>query len=189
MYIKKVLLTLALLFVSSCAKTPVVDVNDDIVGSGTSGVVSQVKKSSKDKGFAEVTNEIKKEVKRVSPISEEEVEELEGESALNTTLHFSYDSDIIEEQGRENLNKIYSLLTSKKKVSIIVEGYCDERGTKAYNLALGARRAQAVKNYLTEKGISKKRITTVSYGEERPIAIGATRDAYAKNRRVQFKVK
>ena len=69
------------------------------------------------------------------------------------------------------------------KVNIIIEGNCDERGTRKYNQALGEKRANAAKRYLIAQGISAKRITTVSYGKDKPAVLGNTEEAYAKNRR------
>lgn len=179
MYMKKLFLTFAMLSIVSCNTTSVSDVNNDIVASNSSGLITN-----------SVTNTYnRKEVKRISPITQEHVVKLETVSALSKTVQFAFDSDIIDEQGTKNLDAIAKLLKSQRKVSIIVEGHCDERGTKAYNLALGARRAQAVKNYLVDQGVSKRRIETVSYGEERPVMVGATRKAYAKNRRAEFKVR
>jgi peptidoglycan-associated lipoprotein len=68
-------------------------------------------------------------------------------------------------------------------VRLVIEGHCDERGTREYNLALGERRATAVKNYLTNAGIAAARVTTISYGKERPVALGANEAAWAQNRR------
>ena len=69
-----------------------------------------------------------------------------------------------------------------------VEGHCDNRGTEAYNIALGERRAESVKNFLVDLGISANRLKTISYGEERPIAMGQDEASWAKNRRAQFMV-
>jgi peptidoglycan-associated lipoprotein len=71
---------------------------------------------------------------------------------------------------------------------VTVEGHCDERGTEAYNIALGERRAESVKNFLVDMGISANRLKTISYGEERPIAMGQDEASWAKNRRAQFMV-
>jgi peptidoglycan-associated lipoprotein len=69
---------------------------------------------------------------------------------------------------------------------VTVEGHCDERGTDGYNKALGERRAEAVKEFLVTLGISSNRLNTISYGEERPIAMGQNEASWAKNRRAQF---
>jgi len=79
-------------------------------------------------------------------------------------------------------------LKQRSSLSITVEGHCDERGTREYNLALGERRANAVKDYLVALGVSASRIMTISYGEERPVALGHNESAWAQNRRGATKV-
>jgi len=86
------------------------------------------------------------------------------------------------------LNKNASLLNEHKNVRILLEGHCDERGTNEYNQALGQRRAKSIEQYLTDYGISSSRISTISYGEERPVAAGHNETAWAKNRRCEFKI-
>ena len=86
----------------------------------------------------------------------------------------------------EMFDGIKMLVTQAEKdsdVSVIVEGHCDERGTREYNLALGEKRAQSVKNYLISLGISSNRISTISYGKERPAVVGSNDGAWAQNRR------
>ena len=73
-------------------------------------------------------------------------------------------------------------------IKMVVEGHCDERGTVDYNLALGQKRAEAVKDYLVKMGIEGSRIRTISYGKEVPVESGNTEDAWAKNRRAHFKI-
>jgi len=77
-------------------------------------------------------------------------------------------------------------LRTHSEIMITVEGHCDERGTDAYNIALGERRAEAVKNFLVDLGISANRLNTISYGEERPIVLGQNESSWAKNRRAQL---
>jgi peptidoglycan-associated lipoprotein len=77
-------------------------------------------------------------------------------------------------------------MKDNKDFLIIIEGHCDERGTSEYNLALGEQRARTTQEYLVALGISASRITTVSYGEERPLESGSTEEAWAKNRRAHF---
>ena len=72
---------------------------------------------------------------------------------------------------------------SHPNTRITIEGHCDERGTREYNLALGDRRANAAKNYLAARGVSPSRITTISYGKERPVALGSDEQSWAANRR------
>ena len=79
-------------------------------------------------------------------------------------------------------------LKSNPSVRVTIEGHCDERGTREYNLALGERRANAVKDYLTALGIDRSRVKTISYGKERPVAMGSNAAAWAQNRRGVTKV-
>ena len=88
----------------------------------------------------------------------------------------------------EKLDNAIAWLESHPDVQILIEGHCDERGTREYNLNLGQRRANSVKEYLVGKGIDPNRLHTISYGEERPIELGMSESAYAQNRRVQFLV-
>ena len=76
-----------------------------------------------------------------------------------------------------------------ENVNVVVQGYCDERGTREYNLALGERRANSVKAYLVRNGIAADRVSTISYGKERPAVLGSTEAAWAQNRRAVTVVK
>jgi len=77
-------------------------------------------------------------------------------------------------------------LNTNSGVTVTVEGHCDDRGTETYNIALGERRAESVKKFLVDLGVSANQLNTVSYGEERPIAMGQDEVSWAKNRRAQF---
>jgi peptidoglycan-associated lipoprotein len=103
-----------------------------------------------------------------------------------TTIYFDFDKSDIRADQTSNLNGDADLLNRWKTIAIRLEGNCDERGTVEYNLALGQRRADSVKGYLVNYGISDNRITTVSWGKERPADTGHNETAWAKNRRVDF---
>jgi len=103
-----------------------------------------------------------------------------------TAVYFDFDKSDIKSDQTGTLNGDADLLNKWKTISVRLEGNCDERGTVEYNLALGQRRADAVKGYLTNYGISDSRITTVSYGKERPVDPGHTEAAWSKNRKVDF---
>ena len=98
-------------------------------------------------------------------------------------VFFDFDKYDLSADARATLRKEADWLAMYDSITITVEGHCDERGTREYNLALGERRATAVKNYLVALGISPSRITTVSYGKERPAVLGSNEEAWAKNRR------
>lgn len=98
-------------------------------------------------------------------------------------VFFAYDRSEIAPEGRATLEKQAAWLKTNASVTVTVEGHCDERGTREYNLALGERRANAVKNVLVALGIPAQRVSTISYGKERPAVVGSTEAAWAQNRR------
>jgi peptidoglycan-associated lipoprotein len=101
-------------------------------------------------------------------------------------VHFEFDSAILSAEAQALLTGKAEYLRTHQDVVIKVEGHCDERGTDAYNMALGERRANAVKKFLVNLGIDADRLNTISYGEERPLEMGQNEDAWSKNRRAQF---
>jgi peptidoglycan-associated lipoprotein len=98
-------------------------------------------------------------------------------------VYFAYDKSDISPEARAILSKQADWLKKNANVTVTVEGHCDERGTREYNLALGERRATAVKNVLVALGIPANRVSTISYGKERPAVVGSTEAAWAQNRR------
>lgn len=103
-----------------------------------------------------------------------------------TIVYFDFDKSEIRTEFRTVLNAHAMNLVANPNMTIVLEGHADERGTRDYNLALGERRAQAVADYLMLKGAAAGQIDTVSYGEERPVALGSTEADYAENRRVEI---
>jgi len=101
-------------------------------------------------------------------------------------IFFAYDQSLLSEEAQRILKKNAEWLRVRPEAQILIEGHCDERGTVEYNLALGERRAQSVKDYLVNLGISKDRLLTISYGKEKPFAFGHTEEAWAQNRRAHF---
>jgi peptidoglycan-associated lipoprotein len=97
-------------------------------------------------------------------------------------VFFAYDHSDIPSEGQQILQRQSEWLKRYPQVSVTIEGHCDERGTREYNLALGERRATAVKNVLVALGIPAARIQTISYGKERPIVVGSDEAGYAQNR-------
>ncbi|HHL40997.1 MAG TPA: peptidoglycan-associated lipoprotein Pal [Deltaproteobacteria bacterium] len=103
-----------------------------------------------------------------------------------TDVYFDYDRFNIRESERAAVEKNARLLRENKNYKVTLEGHCDERGTVEYNIALGERRANSVKNYLVNLGVSADRLTVVSYGKERPACLEHTEQCWQKNRRVHF---
>jgi peptidoglycan-associated lipoprotein len=115
--------------------------------------------------------------------------EQEGKAeALMKDINFEYDSYIIASSELPKINAVGSYLKQNGGIKIVSEGHCDERGTVEYNLALGQKRAEAVKAYLVKMGIDSGRIRTISFGAEVPVDPGHTEDAWTKNRRAHFKI-
>jgi peptidoglycan-associated lipoprotein len=98
-------------------------------------------------------------------------------------VFFDFDKFDIKPEVRETLKNQAAWLRKFPSVTVTIQGHCDERGTREYNLALGERRAQAVKDYLVSLGVDPARVATISYGKERPAALGHTEAAWAQNRR------
>ncbi|MGE0614753.1 MAG: peptidoglycan-associated lipoprotein Pal [Bacteriovoracia bacterium] len=110
----------------------------------------------------------------------------QGKAGGLRTVHFPYDSFVLNAEGKQTLAENAKILKEKKNLAIQVEGHCDERGGIQYNIALGEKRANAVKKYLHDLGVSDARITTISFGKERPLDQGHTEAAWAANRRANF---
>ena len=102
---------------------------------------------------------------------------------VGDTVNFDFDSAELTVSAKSTLNRQSAFLSVNPGLMIVIEGHADERGTREYNLALGDRRATAVRDYLVAKGIDSARVRTVSYGKERPTASGSDEGAWAKNRR------
>jgi peptidoglycan-associated lipoprotein len=98
-------------------------------------------------------------------------------------VFYAFDKSDLTPEARATLDRQAAWLKKYASIRVTVEGHCDERGTREYNLALGERRAMAAKNYLVAAGITADRLKTVSYGKERPAVLGSNETAWAQNRR------
>ncbi len=118
----------------------------------------------------------------------EPVPEPEIEMLMLETIYFDYDRSDIRADQRSILAENGNALEGRPEATVMVEGHCDDRGTNEYNMALGQRRAESVKRYLVNYGVDPAKVTTVSYGEERPVDYGHDEAAWARNRRSEFVV-
>lgn len=98
-------------------------------------------------------------------------------------VFFAFDSSSVDSAARETLVRQAQWLNENPAVNATIEGHADERGTREYNLALGARRAQAARDFLVSQGVAGNRLQVVSYGKERPVALGSDEASWAQNRR------
>lgn len=169
-YVRSLTIALALAFVAGCSSTG--GTRDGSIegagagGAGTDGYGSgQVSGSGLGSGAGQMAG---------SRIPDER------------TIYFAFDSDTIRPEFEPVLEAHVRFLSANPGTSVVLQGHTDERGTREYNLALGERRANAVKRYLNVQGVSPSQLEVVSYGEERLAARGHTEEAHAQNRRVIF---
>ncbi len=167
MFYKFLISTLLILFVAACATKP--KDSADASGTGSSSTDSSV---ASDGTLSETAGS------GIVAGSQEDLIVNVGDRVF-----FGYDSSDLDSDALELLQDQVAWLKQNSDVSITIEGHCDERGTREYNLALGEKRAQAVKNYLIGLGINADRVSTISYGKERPAVVGSNDGAWAQNRR------
>jgi peptidoglycan-associated lipoprotein len=105
------------------------------------------------------------------------------------TIYFDFDKYNLRDDAKSGLKTNFDVMKERGDARIQIEGHCDERGTVEYNLALGEKRARTAMEYLASLGISRDRMSIISYGKERPAAMGSNEDAWAKNRRAEFVTK
>jgi peptidoglycan-associated lipoprotein len=120
--------------------------------------------------------------------AEREAERRRIESILSQIVHFDYDESTIRADAQELLAAKVPVLRANPAIRLRIEGHADERGSVEYNLALGMRRAQAVRQYLMDFGIDGARFDTFSFGEDRPMAQGSNESAWSQNRRAEFRI-
>ena len=107
---------------------------------------------------------------------------------VGSTVYFDYDESNLTVEAQATLDRQAAFLKANPSIRIVIEGHCDERGTREYNLALGDRRASAASDYLVAKGVNASRLTTISFGKERPAVGGSNDTSYALNRRSMSKI-
>jgi len=111
------------------------------------------------------------------------------ERFVETDIYFDYNESTLRWDSQEELKIKAEWMRTHPDIDIIIEGHCDERGSSAYNIALGERRAETAKNFIVDLGVEPHRIESVSFGEERPIDPRSTEEAWSKNRRAHFVIK
>ncbi len=133
------------------------------------------------------TNDSKINGYDVSPIKESDILSSDKTNALGLqSVHFPYNDIALDKENRSILMQDVKILKTNSSVSIQIEGHCDQRGGSQYNLALGEKRANAVRKFLQGNGINRDRLTTISMGKEKPLDAAETEEAYAKNRRANL---
>ena len=193
-------LLLALLL-TACAsgvklnEVPVVDkkassVSNGASSSGLSDINPSASSSSQQvqqpKSTVEPVNSLANENAPAGPANIENIENIEKIEKIEKIVYFDYDSFIIKPEFQSTIEAHAQYLKSNSRAKISLEGHTDERGGREYNLALGQKRADAVRQSLTLLGVGTSQIETVSFGEEKPAVQGADESAFAKNRRAEF---
>ena len=111
---------------------------------------------------------------------------MDRDALASYTVHFAYDSAAVKSSEQSNLQAVAAALSSDASAKLLIEGYCDERGTEEYNRSLGERRALALREALAKLGVDPSRVRTISYGKDKPADPGHDEAAWAKNRRGEF---
>ncbi len=166
----------------SCTKKTIITQQPETI-EGTSGTgmsQSQAKQEEQERIKSQnLQDELAKENKL------RQIQRTTRENFINQHILFDFDSYALNDRAKILIKEKMGWLDANQGIAITIEGHCDEKGTTDYNLALGERRAVAVKTYLTSLGISPSRMTGVSYGEEKPINNGQDEQAHRENRRAQ----
>jgi len=144
----------ALAFLAACSTTP--ETGTGQTGGGAAPVVSTGPAAGSQQEFTQVVGD---------------------------RVQFAFDSYSLDSEAQQTLRRQAAWLQQYPRYAVTIEGHCDERGTREYNLALGARRANAVENYLVSLGVPNNRVSTVSYGKERPVCTQPTESCWNRNRR------
>jgi len=163
--LRATLLILGMSVLVGCSSVPVEEVQVDVVDTAVQAVevsATEVEQETVDTEVVELTTD------------------------ASTLFYFDFDKALLQAESRNALLE-HALVLKANSRSIRLEGHADERGTREYNMALGERRALAVKEFLVIQGISANRIEVISYGEERPAAYGSNEASWASNRRVELK--
>ncbi|MBS3809655.1 MAG: peptidoglycan-associated lipoprotein Pal [Desulfobacterales bacterium] len=190
-FILACILVLSFAFVVSCAKkTPEPQ---------ATSAEQQTEMAEKEKA-AEAEKKQRQLEEQEEEISEQELEARKKAEAkakkeaaeakdqfLSEKVYFEFDDSSLTAEARDVLRRKAEWLRNNPEACVIIEGHCDERGTDEYNLALGSRRAESVKEFLVKAGVNASQLTTISYGEEKPAVKGHNEEAWAKNRRAEFR--
>jgi len=180
------LLIVSFVFVVSCAQKKGVDVSG---GTGETAEAVETTEQTVGQGEEAISEEELAAQREAELKRQEEARERAAREFVNENVFFGFDDATLTRQAREILAQKAEWLRSHPDVEVVIEGHCDERGTKEYNMALGQRRAQSIKNFLVNAGIDADRLNTISYGEERPADPRNNEEAWAKNRRGHFRIK
>ena len=175
---KFVIFFAALFLVAACETVP-----EETASTAGAGAAAETTTSAGVSGEAVSTEPSSTEVSTAMPAGPTPGTQEDLVVNVGDRVFFDYDKAVIMAAAEKTLKRQVAWLKQYGDVTVTIEGHCDERGTREYNLALGERRANAVKNFLVALGVDAGRIVTISYGKERPEAIGHNEAAWSQNRR------
>jgi len=181
------LMAFCLLFMMACAKKVVQ--SEPMMAENASVAEEPAETNEAELAAQEQAEQDLRQSQLAEQAAKEEEERAEVAAAqifVNADIYFDFDSAKLGDAAKELLFQKAQWLRANPKASVIIEGHCDERGTNAYNIALGDSRAESAKAHLSALGIEASRLSKISYGEERPIDQGNGEEAWAKNRRAHF---
>lgn len=168
-------LAAVLMVVAACESTP-----DDAAATDTAGDTSQSASGSSGESSSAIESTDVASVDPSAPIPGTQEDLVQN---VGDRVFFEYDSAVLSPEGRRTLERQAEWLRLFPELNITIEGHCDERGTREYNLALGERRSTAARDYLIAFGMNPSRLRTTSYGKERPYALGHNEESWGLNRR------
>lgn len=171
---------LTLFVMAACAKKQVQ------VSPTTPSDISVAEETGVTESDSELTDADEIRQKRLAELQAQSTDAVSSDDIFSEKIYFGFDRSDLNSEARDILKKIAAALRSNPSYSVDIAGHCDERGTIEYNLALGERRARSAQKFLSALGLSGDRISTVSYGEERPVDPRSTEEAWAENRRAEF---
>ena len=180
------ILVLSLVMVVSCGKkTPGPGDAAGQPGAAESGA-TEAEKAAMERQKQAAIEEQELQARRQAEQEARQKAEQARQQFVNKKVYFGFDDSALTPEARNVLRAKVQWLRANPDQCVLIEGHCDERGTDEYNLALGSRRAESVKEFMVKAGIDASRLTTISYGEERPAVTGRNEEAWAKNRRAEF---
>jgi peptidoglycan-associated lipoprotein len=188
-FISLLIVVPGLLFTTSCAKKTVhtaqnVEATAPAMEENAGGQTPAVKAEKQ----TEENLNTDQPAEQAAKVEEVQEAKMASQIFINDDIYFDFDSAVLRDTARESLIQKAEWIRMNPEASVIIEGHCDQRGTGAYNIALGDRRAQSAKDFFVDLGIDPKQLSTISYGEERPVDTAQNEDAWSKNRRAHFVV-
>ncbi|MEA3280809.1 MAG: peptidoglycan-associated lipoprotein Pal [Thermodesulfobacteriota bacterium] len=176
-----------LLFTASCAKKAVKS-EPAVTRAPEDEAAREARAAAEKARQEEIAKERALEVKRLKEEAAMREKLAARNIFINEDVYFNFDRSDLLPLAQDILRRKADWLWSNAGSSVVIEGHCDERGTNEYNLALGDRRAESARSFLIDLGIAGSRLTTISYGEERPVDSGHNEESWAKNRRAHFTI-